>query len=221
MAYDSNATREKILVAAGQEFAALGFAGARVDRIVAEAGVNKRAVYDYFGDKHGLFAAVLDRQLSECAESVAMDGDDLPKYAEALMDYHAQHPEALRLLLWEALEFGDAQVPAEEVRTGKYHRRVQTVAATEAYPEDARVLVFFTMGLVNWIAAVPQLRRMILGDEYDRDRLRRVVSAAVGALATMSSDDFGAIPVILPQPLDPLLAAELSDGQHQASSPAS
>ncbi|WP_169335971.1 hypothetical protein [Nocardia tenerifensis] len=34
-------------------------------------------------------------------------------YAGALFDYHRAHPEALRLLLWEALELGEDPVPEE------------------------------------------------------------------------------------------------------------
>lgn len=36
-----------------------GFARATVDAIAAEAGVSKRTIYDYFGDKERLFVAVL------------------------------------------------------------------------------------------------------------------------------------------------------------------
>jgi AcrR family transcriptional regulator len=52
-------TRERILVAAGEVFAATGFAGARVDEIADRAGVNKAMLYYYVGDKEQLYAAVL------------------------------------------------------------------------------------------------------------------------------------------------------------------
>jgi len=53
-------TRQKILEAATQEFARYGLGGARVDRIAARAGANKRMLYYYFGDKDGLFLAALE-----------------------------------------------------------------------------------------------------------------------------------------------------------------
>lgn len=56
---DSQRTRAKILAAATQAFVRLGPAGARVDAIVAAAGVNKRMLYHHFGDKQGLYQAVL------------------------------------------------------------------------------------------------------------------------------------------------------------------
>jgi AcrR family transcriptional regulator len=183
MPYDSGATKERILAAATGEFAEHGVSGARVDRIAAAAAANKRAIYDYFGDKAALFAAVLERQLRECAEVVPIDGADLAGYAERLVDYHAAHPEALRLLMWEALEFRDRRVPAEAARTGKYQARVDAVAGAGVSATDPRLLVFFTLGLVNWGSAVPQLRRMILGDDYPPDRLRDAVADAVRAIS--------------------------------------
>jgi AcrR family transcriptional regulator len=185
MPYDSQATRERILAAATTEFAAHGVAGARIDRIAAAAGANKRAIYDYFGDKDALFAAVLERELSDCAEAVPVEGGDLGDYAGRLLEYHAARPQALRLLLWEALELTDQRpLAAEQVRVGKYARRAEAVAATDQLPaEDARLLLFLTIGLVNWGAAVPQLRRMILGDGYPADRYRQAVAGAVRALA--------------------------------------
>lgn len=57
---DPDATKSKILAAAWHEFAQKGFAGARVDAIAARSGANKRMIYHYYGDKEGLFVAVLE-----------------------------------------------------------------------------------------------------------------------------------------------------------------
>lgn len=53
-------SRAVILAAARAEFASHGFAGARVDRIAAAAGLNKQLIYYYFGSKAALHAAVAD-----------------------------------------------------------------------------------------------------------------------------------------------------------------
>lgn len=183
MAYDSKATKERILTAATAEFAEHGIAGARVDRIATAAGANKRAIYDYFGDKDALFGAVLENQLSACAEVVSTEDGDIVSYAERLVDYHAAHPEALRLLLWEALEYGEREVPAEAMRGRKYQCRIEATASSATPCADPRALVFFTLGLANWGFAVPQLRRMILGETCSPERLRMAVASAVRALA--------------------------------------
>ena len=52
--------RIRILEAAKQEFAAHGLAGARVDRIAANAGANKRMLYYHVGNKENLYLAVLE-----------------------------------------------------------------------------------------------------------------------------------------------------------------
>ena len=52
--------RLRILEAAKQEFAAHGLAGARVDRIAANAGANKRMLYYHVGNKEDLYLAVLE-----------------------------------------------------------------------------------------------------------------------------------------------------------------
>ncbi|OIK02252.1 TetR/AcrR family transcriptional regulator [Streptomyces monashensis] len=180
MAYDSAATRERILAAATREFAAHGVSGARVDRIAAEAKANKRAIYDYFGDKNKLFAVVLERALAELAEAVP-PSEDLPGYAERLFAYHRARPEALRLVMWEALEIGEAPVPAEEARTRHYQDKVEAAESGGA-GGDARTRVFFTLALAGWSIAMPQLRRMILGPDYSLDDLGTEVARAVGEL---------------------------------------
>ncbi|WBO69090.1 TetR/AcrR family transcriptional regulator [Streptomyces camelliae] len=180
MAYDSAATRERILAAATREFAAHGVSGARVDRIATEAKANKRAIYDYFGDKNKLFAVVLERALAELAEAVP-PSEDLPGYAARLFAYHRARPEALRLVMWEALEIGDQQVPAEEARTRHYQDKIDAAASGGA-GGDARTRVFFTLALAGWSIAMPQLRRMILGPDYSLDDLGADVARAVRTL---------------------------------------
>jgi TetR/AcrR family transcriptional regulator len=54
-------TKERILIAAEDLFATHTFMGTQVDTIASTAGVNKRLIYHYFGDKSGLYDAVLHR----------------------------------------------------------------------------------------------------------------------------------------------------------------
>jgi AcrR family transcriptional regulator len=55
--------REKIMKTATAEFARHGFAGARIARIVKNAGSNPRMIYHYFGSKSALYIAVLENAL--------------------------------------------------------------------------------------------------------------------------------------------------------------
>ncbi|XXT22354.1 TetR/AcrR family transcriptional regulator [Sorangium sp. So ce429] len=52
--------RAAILVAARELFLADGFDRSSVDAVAARAGVSKRTVYDYFGDKQALLRAVVE-----------------------------------------------------------------------------------------------------------------------------------------------------------------
>jgi AcrR family transcriptional regulator len=63
---DPERTRAAILAAATEEFTAHGLNGARVDEIAKRSGVNKRMIYYYFGDKGGLYIAVLEEIYSGC-----------------------------------------------------------------------------------------------------------------------------------------------------------
>jgi len=104
MAYDSSATKARLLDAAYSEFAARGFAGARVDSIAAAAGANKQAIYLYFRSKEGLFDAVLDERLGILGDQVPYNPDDFAGYIGALFDHLVQHGELSRLQQWKSLE---------------------------------------------------------------------------------------------------------------------
>jgi len=108
-----SAQRDRILDAALAEFAARGFAGARVDAIAERAEINKRMLYAYVGNKDALWLAVLERVYEEMRERErALDLMRLSP--EAGMDvlvrfnfrYHAEHPEFLAMLNDENLQQG-------------------------------------------------------------------------------------------------------------------
>ncbi|MFC7648454.1 TetR/AcrR family transcriptional regulator [Streptosporangium lutulentum] len=104
MARDADRTRRRLLEAATVEFAALGIAGARVDRIAEAAGCNKAMIYAYFGNKDRLFDAVFTAQVADFLDQVHLDASDLPGYAGRLFDRYEDHPETLRLATWYRLE---------------------------------------------------------------------------------------------------------------------
>jgi len=104
MAYDSSATQARLLDAAYSEFAARGFAGARVASIATAAGANKQAIYLYFGSKEGLFDAVLENRLGILGDQVPYTPDEFAEYIGALFDHLVQNTQLARLHQWKALE---------------------------------------------------------------------------------------------------------------------
>ena len=127
---DAAASRQRLLAAAAAEFVAHGIAGARVDRIATHAQANKRLIYDYFGDKNGLFDAVLDSVTADAVGAVPIDANDLPGYAGRLFDYHYDHPHLLRLVTWARLE-GRSTPSAHEQRKTSYLRRTKAIKAAQ------------------------------------------------------------------------------------------
>ncbi|GAA0923528.1 TetR/AcrR family transcriptional regulator [Nonomuraea longicatena] len=186
MARDTAATRQKLLAAARQEFAALGVAGARVDRIAELAGVNKERVYGHFGSKEGLFAATVSAAMDELTDEVGKPGDDIAAWVGSVYDFHRERPELLRLLLWEALSRGEGELPGESRRAEGYALKVDALAdrlGVEPGPRTAVVLLSL-IGLAAWPNAVPQLTRLILGSHQEAADSDDVVRGAVMELAT-------------------------------------
>jgi TetR/AcrR family transcriptional regulator len=114
-------TREAILTAAEAVFAKHGFDGARIDTIAEVSGYNKTLIFRYFGDKLGLYAAVLkriDRQAIELQEqllgplladtTIVSDAHRFRVFLTtaigAFFDFMLEHPHVMRMLLWEHAE---------------------------------------------------------------------------------------------------------------------
>lgn len=104
MQRDAERTRRRILAAATEEFAALGIAGARVNRIAEVAGCNKAMLYAYYGSKDGLFDAVFTAYVEAYLAAVGFDPTELPEYAGRVFDYFEEHPDHLRLAVWYRME---------------------------------------------------------------------------------------------------------------------
>ena len=97
-------TRQRILDAATEEFAARGIAGARVDRIAAASGMSKPMLYAHFGAKDRLFDAVFAEHVIANGDRVPFTADDLPGYAALLYDDYLADPALARLVMWKRLE---------------------------------------------------------------------------------------------------------------------
>ncbi|MEV5739104.1 TetR/AcrR family transcriptional regulator [Microbispora rosea] len=181
MAYDAEDTRRRIFDAAAVEFAEHGLAGARVDRIATAAKANKQAIYLYYGSKEKLFAAVLRAKLEDVRASVSVDPDAVAESVGQMFDWYREHPELIRLLLWDALEVGDEPGEGEqEWRDGFREKVGQLIDAGAAgdLAEDARVrasqdLLFTIMGLISWNFAVPRMCRLVLDEETEQAALAR------------------------------------------------
>ena len=104
--------RDRILSAAAPEFAQHGFAGARVERIAAAAGVNKQLLFHYFGSKTGLHRAALKSLLDRpapAAQAAKAPAERLRDLATHLVATTESHPALVAILASSA---GDADTVA-------------------------------------------------------------------------------------------------------------
>ncbi|MBB5156122.1 TetR/AcrR family transcriptional regulator [Saccharopolyspora phatthalungensis] len=100
--------RDDILKMATKEFADKGYAGARIDDIARRTQTTKKMIYYYFGDKEGLYRAVLERSIASIRdEEQRVHVDDLDpvnalrRVIELTFDYHERDPDFVRLMAGE------------------------------------------------------------------------------------------------------------------------
>lgn len=188
MVRSSDATRARLVDAAVTEFAARGLAGGRVDRIAAAAVANKRAIYDYFGNKEGLFDAAVARVTGDLIAAVPLDPGDLPAYAGDLFDHLLAHPEAVRMISWRRLErprigprLSDAFVEP------LLHDRGRPGAIGSGSPIGPVDLVILAIGLANaWELSAPDLLDAAGEDPTDPRRIAVHRAAVVTAAQRIS-----------------------------------
>jgi AcrR family transcriptional regulator len=122
---EEEGTRDKILNVALQEFSRLGLSGARIDAIALESGVNKGMIYYYFGSKEDLYVAALEesyRRFRQIEGGLHID-ESLPPLSalrmlvSASFDFHAAHPEFIRMVM------------SENINQGEYIRKIPELRA--------------------------------------------------------------------------------------------
>ena len=116
-------SRAMILAAAEKEFAEKGFYGARVDEIAASAGINKRMIYAYFGDKEELYKQILRQSYSKMEEVEELLAEQnltgealITGIINAYFDFLSDNPSFVSILMWENLN------------KGRYLREVESTA---------------------------------------------------------------------------------------------
>jgi TetR/AcrR family transcriptional regulator len=129
---DPQRTQRQILAAALKEFSAKGLAGARVDAIARSAGVNKRMLYHYFGNKDGLFSAVLRQKIASREALLASAPDDPSSMLIHYFNAACNDPDWFRLLEWEALQPGDGKLVHEDHRTAVVRQALERIRDGQA-----------------------------------------------------------------------------------------
>jgi AcrR family transcriptional regulator len=188
------ATKELLLTSATEEFAEYGPAGARVDRIADRASTNKRMIYAYFGDKDGLFDAVLERHIADIAAAAPFDPADLGAFAAARFDFMLANPLVRRLATWRTFDRGEPtgaerdsyRVPIEAIAAAQRAGRVDdSIPAADLFAIVLRISE-------SWLSAPPALHAATDGAPLAPERLaahRAALIEAVHASSSRAKDD--------------------------------
>src|SRR6185295_7170930 len=153
MARPARVSPDLILAAAALEFAARGFAGARVDRIARRAKINKAMIYYHFKSKERLYRILLRRMFTLAAERLqAIAG------IAAFIQEHTFFPS---IMLREVAE-GGAHLDRETLKTlAAVPRTVAGIVAEGVTTGDFRpidpVFAYFSMlaPIVFYLAGTP------------------------------------------------------------------
>ncbi|MEO3936310.1 TetR/AcrR family transcriptional regulator [Dermatophilaceae bacterium Soc4.6] len=98
--------REQLLVIGRTLFAEKGYEGTSVEEIAAKARVSKPVVYEHFGGKEGLYAVVVDREITTLLDGIShalqpgqTSHELLEAAALALLDYVDTSTDGFRILV--------------------------------------------------------------------------------------------------------------------------
>src|SRR5438874_7344095 len=100
--------RQQLLNVARALFAEKGFEGTSIDEIALRANVSKPVVYEHFGGKEGLYAVVVDREMSALLDGITASLTRMTnnrsrlrieRVALALLTYIEERTDGFRILI--------------------------------------------------------------------------------------------------------------------------
>jgi AcrR family transcriptional regulator len=172
--------RERLLQAAAEEFASLGYGGASAESISRCAGMSKATFYEHFANKEDCIVALLQRAAEVVGESMAAAardagpgaGERLQAATRAFLGALAAHPEFAQTLVVEIVGAGP-----EAMR-----RRDEIVAGFAALMDAERFVSphdpFAVVGAINELVS----RQVRLGEPADILELTSVIDRLIAGL---------------------------------------
>ena len=155
--------REQLLLVGRKLFAEKGFDGTSVEEIATKAKVSKPVVYEHFGGKEGLYAVVVDRELSSLLERITRalePGHTARQLLEAaaltLLDYVEDSADGFRILVRDSppgTSTGSFASLMGDVASQVEHLLAAEFAARKL---DARAAPLYAQMLVGMVALTGQ-----------------------------------------------------------------
>ncbi|AKD99011.1 TetR family transcriptional regulator [Rhodococcus erythropolis] len=154
--------RNEILDVAVDSFREVGFARTTIDAIATAAGVAKRTVYSYFGDKSAVFAAAVSRQHAYVENAGGDQSDLLAAAVDIVVALHSDNSIALhRMMIGEAVQFPELAAAFYESGPAKSIAFLEKILIDQHGQKDA--------------LCADQLYTLLLGEEH-RQRLLGLAS---------------------------------------------
>lgn len=185
-ARDPVRTKRNLLTAGIHLFARRGYHGVAVEEIVDAAGCNKRMLYHYFGDKEGLYAAVLQAVYGRIEQvemkpmpTDASTADVIRELMARHFDFLSRDPEFVNLLMWENLNEGRmlSHYPDLLTKTPVITLLHETLEKARQRGEigdvgDVRHLLILSMGMCFMYFSNRYTLRQGIGLDLDRPSVR-------------------------------------------------
>lgn len=86
----SKVGRDALLAAAAVIFFEQGYAATRIDDIIERTGGSKRNIYSEFGNKEGLFAAIVSDQAGRALKTLSIDNPEGQELRDMLLNFGLQ-----------------------------------------------------------------------------------------------------------------------------------
>lgn len=175
--------RAQLLEVGRIAFSAQGYDSTSIDEVAHQAGVSKPIVYEHFGSKEGLYAAIVEREMDDLVHRVssAIDqGGPRQRFEAALltfMAYMKERPAGFAVLTRDS--------PTTSARRGLTRviddlaERVGDVfrAAFEQAGFDPRVAPIYAHALVGMVTQVGQWWGSEEGGSFEMEEVASHVSA--------------------------------------------
>ena len=179
-------TREQLLAAARERFAAHGFAGTSLSDIAHDVGIRRPSLLHHFPSKEALYRAVLLDEVTDWITLVdqAKRGprEGWPRAEGTLLatfTFFEEHPALVRIFRWEALEGGPIlREELAQVLRPLFERAVafleREMDAGRLQRHDARNLVLTGYGaILSYFSDAPLITSLVDDDPLSTAALRR------------------------------------------------
>jgi len=180
-------SRVRILSVARSEFAARGFAAARLQDVAEQVGLSHPTLLYHFGSKEGLYVAVIEAAVGDWAQttrqaiSTGLRGfEQVAALIDAAFEFFATHQEFVMIVRREAIEGGERLEGAMAD-----HLRSFLESAGRLCPHDPAELMQLCYGAVMTYFSDSTFRGRLLDEDplspRARDRYRDALAATLRA----------------------------------------